>query len=913
MIRYLKNTGSSTAVDLTELILKSPSFANVVTISNTASSINTVTGALIVAGGVGVSGNINAGENISTSGNIKAFNGEFINNVSVQGYTTSNYVNVPGILTASLGEFNYINGNSLNITGQTITSALEVINNGNFGSITSTSGVIEDLTSTTISGVSELTTTKANVNDLYVDNIYPNSSSQINLGNVSNIKIDGGSYNQVLGTDGNGNLTWLPGTGAISVGTGLRRDGDVISLSGTGFEAGTFNQVTIDQYGRVVSATNFINNLQDVTNRGALTTNSISITNETESVDTTTGALTVTGGVGISGTLNVQNLAVASTVEFSENLNVAGQTNFSGTVNFNSTQVPIKISSGTLVSSPSLGTLEFDGTSLYITTNVGRQLVQLKNSELSAATTFIARASAARNINIANGNQYTADGEDNWDDVILEIRNVVLLTKQTNPAENGLYIWNTENSPLTRHPDFNTLSTIRQGTIIFVSEGIENGGSFYKVTTPDPINIGITQLSISQHFNADNIALSSLPKNSAAGLLVRTQYGSIALREIQTNSSWLTITNPTGFNGNIIITSTTVPVSAGGTGRTSITGWMKGLGGSIQSTPLIPLADIDGAGTIASQNANNVSIIGGTIDNVTIGESTAASAQFTNITVNSTKTYSTYFDGVGDYLKISNPPVSLRKWDEPAFTMEMWVYIDSFATERSLIGHLVPDVASSWTTFFWAFAITTTRALKFSFQNTAGNGRSITSNAVFNLSQWHHIAFVKDDTLEKSISFFVDGVQVISTTFGSNNTAAHSASAPIVIGQANLSSSAYQGYITNLRVTTSVVYTSNFTPPISALLPLPGTVLLTCQSSTIVDRSTNALTITANGDVQTSTLNPFASGISFETLVLNNYSTGLVRVVGDSSFDGVLQVSGEIYKNGFEVLNNTDIIDGGTY
>lgn len=908
MLKYLKNaTTSSTTVGSAELILKLSSFANVVTISNATPSINSTTGALIVSGGIGTSGNINAAGDISTLGNIKAITGTFASNLTVQGYTTSNYITVPGILTATTGEFTYLYSNSLTISGQTITDSLEVINNGNFGSISSNVAIVDALTATTLTGLKELTTDKATAIDLHVDNIYPNTGTQVNLGSIDGIRIIGGNASQVIGTDGNGNLSWVQGTGAITVGTGLQRDGDVIGLSGTGFIAGTFNQVTIDQYGRVVSATNFVNDLQDVTNRSATTNNSISITNATESGDTTEGALVVLGGVGVGGTVTTQSLVVKTSATIEGSLTVTDQLSTNSTVNFNATQVPIKISSGTLVTSPSLGSIEFDGSSLYITTNVGRQLIQVKNSQLSASVTFVARAVAARNINIASATQYTVDGEDNWDDVILELLDVVLLTKQTNLVDNGLYVWNTENSALTRHPDFNTSSGILQGTIIFVSEGIENGGSFYKITTPNPITIGTTALAIDEQFNADNIALSSLPKNATSGLLVRTKYGSVALREIQSNSNWITITDPTGLDGNIIINTSTVPVSAGGTGRSSITGWMKGSGTNIQGSATIPLADIFGAGTMASQNANNVSIIGGTIDNVPIGKTSADSANFTEISV-SIDSYSAYFnssDEYPSYLVIDNPPASIRAWDINAFTIEMWIYVNAFTTESTLIGNLVPST-NNW---YWGFNVTTGRALKFVYRNTAGNGINWTSAAAINANQWHHVAFVKNAQSTSVMNIYVDGEQVLGGgDADGGNTGMSTSSIPIAIGVN------YDGYITNLRVTTGVaIYTAPFTAPTSPLGLLLTTSLLTCQSADFADKSLNALTVTTINNVKAFTLTPFASIIPYSSLVLDDYSTGLLRVVGDSSLNGLLQVSGTIYKNGYEVLSDNDIIDGGTY
>lgn len=63
---------------------------------------------------------------------------------------------------------------------------------------------------------------------------------------------------------------------------------------------------------------------------------------------------------------------------------------------------------------------------------------------------------------------------------------------------------------------------------------------------------------------------------------------------------------------------TTIAVAYGGTGATTLTGYVKGNGTSaMTASATIPNTDITGLGTISTQNANNVSITGGTIDNIT--------------------------------------------------------------------------------------------------------------------------------------------------------------------------------------------------------------------------------------------------------------------------------------------------------
>ena len=67
------------------------------------------------------------------------------------------------------------------------------------------------------------------------------------------------------------------------------------------------------------------------------------------------------------------------------------------------------------------------------------------------------------------------------------------------------------------------------------------------------------------------------------------------------------------------LSGTTVTVAHGGTGATSLTGFLVG-NGTLPFTALatIPTTAISGLKTMAFQDANNVTITGGTINNVTI-------------------------------------------------------------------------------------------------------------------------------------------------------------------------------------------------------------------------------------------------------------------------------------------------------
>lgn len=89
--------------------------------------------------------------------------------------------------------------------------------------------------------------------------------------------------------------------------------------------------------------------------------------------------------------------------------------------------------------------------------------------------------------------------------------------------------------------------------------------------------------------------------------------------------------------GTISGLGTPLPVASGGSGAATLTGYVKGNGTSAYTaSSTIPNTDITGLGTMSTQSADAVAITGGTANGLTIGASNPAAAIFTTLRFNST-------------------------------------------------------------------------------------------------------------------------------------------------------------------------------------------------------------------------------------------------------------------------------------
>ena len=141
-------------------------------------------------------------------------------------------------------------------------------------------------------------------------------------------------------------------------------------------------------------------------------------------------------------------------------------------------------------------------------------------------------------------------------------------------------------------------------------------------------------------FDADTLGgTTTLSSADAVGnftLIVPAVDGTLSVKDSSGDATFrnLTLTGAVlagAWNG------TRIGVAYGGTGATTLTGYVKGNGTSaMTASATIPNTDITGLGTMSTQNASAVTITGGTADGLTLGGTTPAPATVTTLRINST-------------------------------------------------------------------------------------------------------------------------------------------------------------------------------------------------------------------------------------------------------------------------------------
>jgi hypothetical protein len=198
------------------------------------------------------------------------------------------------------------------------------------------------------------------------------------------------------------------------------------------------------------------------------------------------------------------------------------------------------------------------------------------------------------------------------------------------------------------------------------------------------------------------------------------------------------------------------------------------------------------------------------------------------------------FNGSNQYLSIASNSVFNQSGD---FTIEYYANLTSNTNYQVVVGRGTGFITIQHSSDSGAMI----RLVRYG-QLIIATGGNVTAG------KWNHFAIVRSGS---TVTGYVNGIAVASGT-DSTSTATGNA---LAIAQNSDGTNYFTGSISNVRYTNTAVYTSNFIPSTSALTAVTGTQLLTLQNSSIVDNSTNALSITNNNGVSTGQTYPFAYGI----------------------------------------------------
>ena len=203
-----------------------------------------------------------------------------------------------------------------------------------------------------------------------------------------------------------------------------------------------------------------------------------------------------------------------------------------------------------------------------------------------------------------------------------------------------------------------------------------------------------------------------------------------------------------------------------------------------------------------------------------------------------------YFDGSGDWL--AAPSITLSG----DFTIEGWINQTSFGQNSPLIS-IGSDTQNSGTVLLY---LSTNNGTAIAIINNSISGGSATS-----FGTWNHIALVRSGS---TITLYQNGVSQFTSSVTTT-----------ISGPVNIGSTVYasargfgSGYASDVRITTTAVYTANFTPPTAPLTAVTNTQLLTNMTNAAIfdNAMMNDLETVGNAQISTSVVKFGTGSMAFD-------------------------------------------------
>jgi hypothetical protein len=331
--------------------------------------------------------------------------------------------------------------------------------------------------------------------------------------------------------------------------------------------------------------------------------------------------------------------------------------------------------------------------------------------------------------------------------------------------------------------------------------------------------------------------------------------------------------------------------------------------GTSFTVPTAPLTAITNTSLLL--NYTNAGIIDNAQDNnlETVGNAQISTTQY------KWGASSMYFDGTGDWLFV--PTSQNYVMGTGDFTVEMWLRTD-----------VIPS--GTYDTVFDTRPASTNGAYLLLYLDTDGklklfvsSADRITASSALAINTWYHVVVARTGG---STKMFINGNQTGSTYADTTN---YIASNLIIGGSYGGGASiayAFNGYMNDFRITKGYArYLYPFTAPTAALplfyqaaatpssdpyfdyttLLLPGNGTNGAQNNTFLDSSTNAFTITRNGNTTQGTFTPFS-----QTGWSNNFNgSSTFSAASNSAFNILAYDTFECWVN-MSVLGTSDLIAG---
>jgi len=271
---------------------------------------------------------------------------------------------------------------------------------------------------------------------------------------------------------------------------------------------------------------------------------------------------------------------------------------------------------------------------------------------------------------------------------------------------------------------------------------------------------------------------------------------------------------------------------------------------------------------------------------------------------NSGTTYSYQFNGTSNGVRL--PASTNLDFNSGDFTIEFWMRAGASQTTYSMIA----DASTNNTkTGMGVGQNVGGTPGKFSFWAQGNLGGVLNSTTSVLDNTWRHFACVKNGA---NGYLFVDGSLEASTSGWSGITAASLSDGCIGrsrFGSGTNGDNVFAGYLSNFRVVKgTALYTSTFVPPTTQLSAISNTQLLTLQSATVIDNSTNAFSLTGQTVLPTASTSvvPNISGtsVTFPTFVYDTVGNVVLTVSGNATVSGNIFQQGSAYKTYGNVLNS---------